>query len=387
MLWLIFKISWKNSLRHRLRTLLTVFGLSIAILAFGLLRTLVDAWHSGAAAASEYRLITRNAISLTFPLPISYLENIRTIDGIHSVSWANWFGGIYIDSKHFFPQFAIEPRSYLALYQEYITSVAEQLAFTRERHAAMVGRQLAQRFGWKLGDTIHLKGTIYPGDWPLTIRAIYHGKNAGVEENHCFLHWDYLNERLKQQSPTRANRVGVFIVGVKEHASTASIAKQIDAAFSNTIAETHTETEQAFHLNFIAMTEIIITVIRSVALVIIFVILAIMANTIAMSARERNAEYATLKALGFQPSFIGMLIVGESLGIACLGGGLGIVLSFPAVTWIAQSLVSFLPQFRITYHTLILQLLSALLVALGAALLPAYAAMRMNIIKGLGRIT
>ena len=171
----ILKILFRNSLRHKLRTGLTVLGICIAILAFGLLRTVITTWYMGVEASSASRLWTRNAISLVFPLPVAYKEKLRQIDGVNFVSNASWFGGVYIDEKHFFAQFAVDPETYMRAYSEYYIPPGQKAAFLRDRKGAVAGRKLAARYGWRIGDVITLKGTIYPGTWEFVLRAIYQG--------------------------------------------------------------------------------------------------------------------------------------------------------------------------------------------------------------------
>ena len=185
---MLWKLLYRNAFRHTLRALLTVVGVAIAVLAFGLLSTLVDAWYAGVSAAAANRLVIRHAISLTFSLPISYMEKIRAIDGVKAVSHMNWFGGIYIDRKNFFANFAVEPRTFLDLYPEFILAEDQKSAFLKDRRGCVAGRGLADRFGWKVGDTIPLQGTIYSGDWPMTLRAIYEGRDKSTDENQLFFH-------------------------------------------------------------------------------------------------------------------------------------------------------------------------------------------------------
>ncbi len=162
---LFLKLLFRNTFRHKLRTGLTILGIAIAILAFGMLRTMITAWYAGVEASSAGRLVTRNAISLIFPLPLNYKDKIRQVSGVSIVSFGNWFGGIYIDEKNFFANFAVEPKSYLELYPEFILPNAESDAFLRDRKGFIAGRKLAEKYGWKIGSTVTLKGTIYPGNW------------------------------------------------------------------------------------------------------------------------------------------------------------------------------------------------------------------------------
>src|SRR3954464_8427209 len=163
----------KNAFRHKLRTTLTVVGIVVAITAFGLLRTIVDAWYAGANASSSARLVTRSAVSLVFPLPLTYAAKLRQVSGVASVSWANWFGGVYVSERNFFPQFAIDAASYLDMYSEFVLPPEERKAFLADRKGAIVGRKIANQYGWEIGDQIPLRGTIYPGTWTFTLRGIY----------------------------------------------------------------------------------------------------------------------------------------------------------------------------------------------------------------------
>lgn len=382
----VLRLLLRNAFRHKLRTALTVLGLTVAVCAYGLLRTVVDAWYAGAEASSSTRLVTRNAISLTFPLPLAYAERIRGLDGVHGVSWANWFGGIYVSERNFFAQFAVDPPSYLALYPEYRLSDAERQAFFRDQQGAVVGRKLAEKFGWKVGDTIPLRGTIYPGTWSFTLRGIYEGADAGTDEQQMLFHWKRLSEALRQRSGGGADRVGVFIVGIDDPDDAAALSQRIDAQFRNSLGETLTETEKAFQLGFVAMSEAILLAIQAVSGIVILIIMAVMANTMTMTARERLAEYATLKALGFPAGFVVRLLLGESLLIATLGGALGIALSFPATRLVGQLTGTLFPVFRLSPTTLALQAAAALAIGMVAAAWPAWRMSRLGIVNGLRHV-
>lgn len=380
------RLIFRNLMRQKLRNGLTTLGVVVAIVAFGLLRTLVDAWYAGVEGTAPNRLITRNAVSLMFALPIHYGARIRQVDGVRAVSHVTWFGGIYQDPKNFFPQFAIEPASYLALYREYLVSEQELSAFLRDRKGALAGRKLVERFGWNIGDTIPLEGTIYPGTWTFVLRGVYRGADTKTDESQFFFHWEYLNETLKRWRSARAEHVGAFVVGIDPPERAAEISVAIDEGFRNSRAETLTETEKAFQLGFVFMTEAIVAVIEIVSGVIIVIVLAVLANTMAMSVRERKREYATLKALGFGAWHLGGLIVGEALLIAAIGGALGIGLTFPIAAECAVWLSNWFPIFRVSESTVVLAVGASLLVGILGAVSPVWQVWRTSVTDGLSSL-
>ncbi|KWE72093.1 ABC transporter ATP-binding protein [Burkholderia ubonensis] len=381
----VLKLIVRNALRHKLRTLLTVFGLTVAVLAYGLLHTVVDAWYAGAAAASNARLVTRNAISLVFPLPVSYESRIRGVDGVTMVARSNWFGGIYREPKNFFAQFAVSD-NYLDLYPEFILSAQQRADYQRDRKGCLIGRQLASQFGFKVGDVIPIKGTIYPGTWEFVVRGILDGRDESTITRQLIFHWDYLNERVRKTTPRQADQVGVYVFGIADPDDAAAISRNVDAVFKNSLAETLTETEQAFQLGFVAMSNQIIAAIRVVSYVVIVIIMAVMANAMAMSARERTTEYATLKALGFGPGFLALLVFGESLVIAAIGGSLGMLAMPPAAHLFKQATGGVFPVFNVSAQTIALQAACSLAVGVAAALVPAWHAARVRVVEGLRAI-
>ena len=382
----LFRLLLKNAFRHRLRTLLTMVGLVVAVCSFGMLRTIVDAWYAGAEASSSTRLVTRSATSLTVPLPLAYAERLRAVDGISGVSWSNWFGGIYISERNFFPQFAVDPPTYLALYPEFVLSEAARVAWLRDRKGAIVGRKLAAKYGWQVGDNIPLRGTIYSGTWNFTLRGIYEGADAGVDENQMLFHWQFINETVRARNPRRGDYVGVFVIGIRDPNNAALISQRVDEQFRNSVAETLTETEKAFQLSFVSMSEAILIALQAVSFIIIVIIMAVMANTMAMTARERLAEYATLKALGFAPGFVVRLLFGESLLIAMIGGVAGVLVTLPLASAFAGATGTLFPVFRVSELTIVLQLLAALGVGLVAAAWPSWKMSRIDIVAGLRHV-
>ncbi|MGC8659590.1 MAG: ABC transporter permease [Desulfomonilaceae bacterium] len=382
----MLKLILRNVFRHRLRSVLTLAGLAIAMLAFGILRTLVGAWYVGVESSSANRLVTRNKISLIYPLPLAYKNKILHVNEVTGLGFGIWYGGIYQDKKNFFPQFAISGLDYLNLYPEFLLTEPEKKNFEADRSAAIVGKTTADRFGWKIGDTIPLQGTIYPGNIELNLKGIYNGAHKNTDQTALFFHYDYLNERLKKSFPDQADKVGWFLTRIKDSEESARISEEIDTLFKNSLAETLTETEKAFQMSFVAMTEAILTVVRVISLVVIGIILIVLANTMSMTARERTMEYAVLKTLGFSPLFIFSLIAGESLVLALIGGLLGAILSFPGGLLFQAELKSFLPVFEISIGTIVLIIVVSLSVGFLAAIPPAMKACRISISEGMRHV-
>jgi putative ABC transport system permease protein len=376
----------RNVFRARLRSALTIVGLVIAILAFGLLQTVVRAWYAGSDAASATRLVTRNAISLTFAMPMYYREKIRAVPGVSGVSVSNWFGGIYKEPKNFFAQFAVDAPTFFPLYPEYVFKPDEYQAFLRDRRGAAVGRQLAQLHGFKVGDTIPLKSAIYPGTWEFNVRAIYDAKDDTTITRQMYFHYDYLNEQIKKAYPRRADQAGVFVVGINDGQAAANIARDIDAEFKNSLAETLTETEKAFTLGFVAMVETIVVAIQGVSYVVILIIMAVAANTMAMTARERLPEYATLKALGFKPATVAAMIMGEALLLALIGAAIGMLLTAPVIRGFHAATVNLFAKMPLVATTFYLQAACALAVGVVAGIVPAVRAARVKIVDGLRHV-
>jgi putative ABC transport system permease protein len=382
----ILKILIRNAFRHKLRTCLTILGITVAILAFGLLRTFINAWYGGVEASSASRLVTRSSISLIFSLPISYKDKIRQVDGVKNVSWGNWFGGIYIDEKNFFANFAVDVRSYLDLYPEFVLAPEEESAFSRDRKGFVAGRKLAKRFGWKIGDTVTLRGTIFPGNWDFVLRGIYRGKDETIDETQFFFHWEYLNESLKKITPARADQVGWYMVGISRPDRATEVALAIDRLFKNSIAETLTETEKAFQLSFIAMSETILIAIELVSFVVIIIIIAVVANTMSMTYRERIGEYAIFKTLGYRGWRMAVMILGESMFITLLGCFIGIILTFPVSRFAGNLLSNYFPVFNVAEEAIYMDIIASIIVGVLAAVVPTWRAVSIRIADGLRRV-
>ena len=379
----IVKLIIRNSFRHKLRSILTITGIAIAVIAFGLLRTVVTAWYSGVESSSVDRLVTRDAVSFIFPLPYSYMDKISQIPDVEDVSYANWFGGTYIDKNNFFSRLAVDADNYFDVYPEFLLSKKELEDFKKERNSCVIGKDIANQYHLKVGDVMTLDGDIFPGKWDFVIRGIYQPKFNSTDATQMLFHWDYLNERMKQESPGRANQIGWFIVKIKDSDQASVISDKIDALFKNSSAETKTETERAFQQGFIASSSAIITSMNVMSFVIVGIIMLVLANTMIMSARERTKEYAVFKALGFNAGHLSGLILGESLFISILGGGLGLLLTFPIVEGFSANIPKgFFPVFQVEPITLILAISAIIIIGVAAALFPLQRALTTKIVDG-----
>src|SRR4030042_2652305 len=247
------------------------------------------------------------------------------------------------------------------MYPEIIIPPGQMSVFRRDRKVAVAGRKLVERFGWELGDIITLKGTMFPGNWDFNLRGIYKGRDETVDETAFFFQWDYLNEALKKAGRSGTDQVGWYMIEVKDPNLAADVSVRIDKLFKNSLAETLTETEKAFQLSFISMTEAIVIAIKLVSFVIIFIIMAVVANTMAMTARERIGEYAVFKTLGFSGFHISGLIFGESIFVTMLGAALGIFLTFPVAKIFSQELSTYFPVFNVATETIYMDLVCRLL--------------------------
>ena len=382
----LVKIVFKNLFRHRLRTILTMLGIATAVMAFGLIRTIVGAWSAGVEASAANRMITRHSVSFIFPLPLPYRQQIARVPNVTAVSWANWFGGVYgdpSDFKNFWPRFAVDAETFYDLYPEYQVPADQLAQFRKERNACIIGRKLAAQHGFKIGDLITMEGDIFPGRWEWVVRGIYTGRDQTVDETQMHFQWNYLYEQVQQRERGRPVDAGWFILRVDPPDAMPRVATAVDEQFVNSRAPTKTETEKAFQQGFVAMSSAIITSLQVISVVIVGIILLVLANTIVMAVRERTREYAVLKTLGFSARHLVALIVGESLLIATCGGLIGLALTFPMVAGFGKALPTFFPIINVAPLTIGLAFGAALIAGVVAAFFPTIRVVRTPIVTGL----
>jgi putative ABC transport system permease protein len=372
---------FRNLFRKKTRTILTIGSIAVALFLFGLLVAIENALNAGVDIAGVDRLIVRNKISLIMPLPLSYQERLRQIDHVTEATHASWFGGIYQDQKNFFPQFAIDTDTYREIFPEFEIPDAEWQDFLDDREGAVVGRGTADRFAWKIGDRIPLQGTIWTGTWEFNIRAIYDGTRGGDDESQFWFHWKYLEERRQFGEGT----VGWYTVQIDDPDNAVAVSAAIDDRFANSAWETSTETEQAFAAGFAKQIGNIRMLITSIGAVVLFTLLLVTGNTMAMAVRERIPELGVLKTLGFGDKTVLFMVLSESLVIAAVGGTLGLGLA-KLFTMGGDPTGGMLPLFHVSSSDMALGAAIALSVGLIAGAIPALTAMNLRIVDALRRV-
>lgn len=368
----------RSTLRNKRRTVLTILSLVISLFLFCTLRTVITSLASSLESASTARLITRRSTSLTFMMPASYRDRLAQIPGVEDAAYMTWFGGVYIDERNFFAQFAVDPVRYLAMYPEYRLTPEEKDTFRRERTACIIGEKLARKYGFKKGDRITLRGTIFEGIWDFTVCGIALPATPDLDTNWLLFNGEYLNQRMDD-----FGQVGTFVLKLKDPSRAGDIARIVDATFANSAAETKTETEKAFQLGFISMLGNIQAVIYALGTAIVIAIGLVSMNTMMMAARERTREIAVLKALGFNDRTVVGLVLAESLLITLVGGLLGAGLARLVFTFSNFTAGGFFQQFLVTDGTMAQAMGIALFLGLVSGLAPAWNAARLRIVDAL----
>lgn len=370
-----------NLLRKKVRTGLTAGSFATALFLFGILAVVRGAFHQGVAVAGADRLVVVNKVSIIQPLPLSYRDRLLRIPGVTQATFANWFGGVYQDERNFFPQFAIDREGYRQMYPEFVIPDDQWQAYLADREGAVVGEALADRFKWKVGDRIPIRGTIFPGAWEFNIRGIYRGKRLQDDTTQFWFHWNYLDER----TPDRKGLVGWYMVRIADPDDAVRVVRAIDAEFANSPWETKTDTEKAFAASWVKMMGNIEFLILSIGSVVFFTLLLVSGNTMAIAVRERVRELAVLKAVGFSDRFVLVLVMAETMVVAAVGGGIGLALA-KLFTLRGDPTGGLLPFFYLGPNAVVLGFVLALAVGLMAGTLPALTAMRLRVVDALRRV-
>ena len=371
-----------NPLRRKVRTILTVGSFAVALFLFCLLVTIRAAFTQGVDVAGADRLLVINKVSLIQPLPIAYRDRIQRQPGVKEVTYANWFGGVYQDEKNFFAQFAVDHETYRTLYPEFLVPDDQWAAFLADKQGAIVGKATADRFGFKVGDRVPLKGASYQGDWEFNVRGIYTGRRPNDDLTQFWFRYDYLMERAP---PWAKNFAGWYTVRIAPGADSVQVARAVDQAFANSAWETRTQSEAAFMASFVEQMGNIEFLMGAIGTVVFFTLLLVTGNTMAIAVRERTGELAVLKTVGFKDSTVLLLVIAESLLVAALGGAVGISLA-KLFTLGGDPTHGMLASFYLPPEGIVAGAALALAVGLIAGLLPAVTAMRLQVVEALRRL-
>ena len=375
-----FALLWANLKRRKIRTALTLGSFAVALFLFGILAAIQTAFNQGVEVAGVDRLVIRNRTSLIQPLPISYRQRIRQMPGVREVTFANWFGGVYQDERNFFPQLAIDTPTWREMYPEFLIPPDDWEAFVKDREGCIVGQNTAKKYGFKVGDRIPLKGTIWSGVWEFNVRGIYTGKRTEDDTSQLWFHYAYLDERR----PFWKGLVGWYVVKVANPDQAVLVARGIDERFANSPYETASETERAFAAGFVKQVGDIQALILSIGAVVFITLLLVTGNTMAMSVKERTGEIAILKSLGFSDVSVMGLILAEGLMVAAIGGAIG-TMGAKAFTLRGDPTGGMLALFYYPPMDMVKGMALALAIGTVSALWPAIYALRLRVVDALRR--
>jgi putative ABC transport system permease protein len=374
-----------NLFRKKLRLVLTIGSFAVALFLFAFLAVVRGAFNRGADIAGADRLVIINRISIINPLPLSYRDKILRIPGVKAITHNNWFGGVYQDEKNFFPQFAIDVENQRQVIPELVVPDDQWATFVKDRQGAIAGAKTAKRFGWKVGDRIPIKTTIFGGSqtWEFNLDGIYHSERVGGDESQFWFQWDAFEEGVPKSFK---DNIGWYVVKLDSSDDAVRVSKTIDDMFANSSYETKTETESAFAAGWVKQFGNIEFLIMTIGAVVFFTLLLVTGNTMAISVRERIGELAVLKAIGFGDRTILFFVLGEALTIALVGGLLGLGLAMLAIPVLGAALNGLLPTLILSPQILSLGLLAALVVGVVSGLIPGIGAMRMRVVNALRRV-
>jgi putative ABC transport system permease protein len=372
---------WKNVWRKKFRTIFTLLSIFVAFLLFGILMTIRTSFSLGVDIAGLDRLVLINKVTLIMPLPLAYQVQIQQVPGVEIATHQSWFGGIYQDPSNFFANIAVEPEPFLKVYKEFVIPPEQVKAWMADRQGAIVGVDLARRFGWKVGDRVPLQGTIYQPKagqaWEFNIAGLYDGAD-GIDKTQFFFHYDYLSEN----SQFGRGQVGWYVVKIADPSRSVELSRRFDEMFANSSAETKTTTEKGFVDSFASQIGDIGSIMVAISSVVLFMFGLVAASTMAQSIRERTSELAVLKTLGFTGGGILALVLAESLFIVVLGGGLGL-----AVAWLfvqqGDPTNGMLAIFVLQVRDILIGIGLILTMGLLAGAMPAFGAMRLSIVDAL----
>ena len=383
----LLRLAASNLLRNPLRSGLTVVGVAVTVVTFVLLRTVIWSWNVAADQAVPDRVVTRHKVTFIMTVPNRYVEDVRATEGVTSATWANWWGGREANHPNeFFATLAVDPNTFLSVFDELSVDGGDTTAWREDRQGAIVGDLLATKFGWKKGDTIKLESTIFPGEWEFHIRGIYTTTRKTFDRQTFLFHWTYFNENVPDGVKEQVGWITSRTTGAP-----IEVGRRIDAKFDERDIQTISQDEATFQRSFLAGFSAILFAIQVVSFVILGIMMMILGNTVAMGVRERTSEYGVLRAIGFLPHHLVILIVGEAATLGLAGGALGLVMAYPVVElgigrFVEENMSGFFPYFRISPGNATAALVLSMLGATLAAALPAWQTSKLKVVDALRRV-
>ncbi len=377
----------RNLLSHPVRSVMTVLSVALAVFLVCILQATVTALEAATSEASNERLWVQSAVSLYVDMPLSYESKIASVDGVKSVCRYQWFGGKYQDGDSFFAQFGVDPEAFLSSYPEFVLQEGDLEAFKTRRTACVVGDELADQLGWKVGDTVSLEGTFFPkadgSAWDFDVVGIFGRKTTALDTGAMFFHFDYLMEGIDNGDVLGTPGVGVYLIDVADGAAVTAVMAAVDALFENGPQRVQTTTEAEFSRQFISMLGNIPLLLRSIGGAIVFAIFFAILNTMLMVARERTRTIGVLKALGFTDAWVFLGMTTESVLLCVLGGALGLVFALAISGGARQVISGFAPGFAIDGATMVFGLGLAVGLGLLGGVLPAWGASKVRPVDAL----
>jgi len=373
-----------NLFRKKTRLLLTIGSFATALFLFAFLAVIRDVFNARGAAISADRLIVTNRASVLVPLPLAYDDRIAKLPGVRNVTHLNWFAGIYQDQRNSFPQFAIDTQTHREVFPDYLIPDDQWNAFLKDRQGAIAGAQTAERFHWKIGDRIPITSTLFgTGTWEFNLVGIYHCERPQDVANQFWFQWDYFEEKVPQPNK---GQVGFYYVRINNPDDAARVSRAIDNEFSNSAYETRSASESTFIADRVKQFANIQLLILSIGAIVLFTLLLVTGNTMAISVRERTSELGVFKAVGFPDFLLLILVLAESVFIALIGGALGLLLASFAMPVLTKALNGMFPNFILAPRVILSGLTAAILVGILSGLLPGLGAMRLRIVTALRRV-
>jgi len=380
----------RNLFRRKGRTILTILAVAVVVLIFCTIQTVDWAFKVGAEESMQDRLATRHKVSITMQLPKRYIEDVRAVPGVTKATWANWFGAK--DPKErvpFFAGFAADHESWFEVFDDMTVDPKELADWKATPNGVIIGDLIAKTFDVKVGDRFVITSDIYPGDWEFQVSGIYHPKRRNVDRNTVVLRWDFLNN--DPRSVLSKDTIGWVMSRIQNGGQSAQVSTAIDKVFDEKDDQTITMSERAFNLSFMGAFSAVLSAFKIVSIVILLIMFLILANTIAMSVRERTHEYGVLRAIGFSPGYVGGFIIGEALLLSIVGGlvGLGLVqllINMALGPFIEDNMGFMFIAFRTPTATMLLAFVIVVVLGFLAAIIPARSASRLKVTDALRRV-